>query len=165
MDNPLLIVSTKAIWVTCYPSAFFGLWCGSIPRLSIFNAVLYGPRREKTCIRVFENKTGAHQPAHPRSLISVFVIRFLGSIICKLVTGEISIFKLVTVAEMTGLKFAWPETPKTGFVATRPICYSNKTGFHSGNMYGLKRIFERIFYSVKIKSKIPNSLRQGLGQD
>ena len=53
---------------------------------------LYWPRREKTCLREFANNTGADQPAHPRSLISAFVIRFLESIICKLATGEISIF-------------------------------------------------------------------------
>ena len=38
------------------------------------------------------NNTGADQPAHPRSLISAFVIRYLESIICKLATGDISIF-------------------------------------------------------------------------
>ena len=37
-----------------------------------------GPRREKTCLRGFANNTGADQPAHPRSLISAFVIRFFG---------------------------------------------------------------------------------------
>ena len=41
--------------------------------------------------------------------------------ICKLATGEISIFYLVSVAEETGLKLALSETPKTGFLATRPI--------------------------------------------
>ena len=53
---------------------------------------LYGPRREKACLRGFANNTGADQPAHPRSLISAFVIRFLESIKRKLVTGEISFF-------------------------------------------------------------------------
>ena len=38
------------------------------------------------------NNTGADQPAHTRSLISAFVIRVLESIICKLATGEISVF-------------------------------------------------------------------------
>ena len=61
---------------------------------------------------VFANNTGADQPAHPRSLISAFVIRFLKSIICKLATGEMSIFELVSVAEETGLKLAFSETPK-----------------------------------------------------
>ena len=47
-----------------------------------------GPRREKNCHRGFANNTGADQPAHPRSLISAFVIRFVESIICKLATGK-----------------------------------------------------------------------------
>ena len=40
----------------------------------------------------FVNNTGADQPVLPRSVISTFVIRFLESIICKLTTGDISIF-------------------------------------------------------------------------
>ena len=64
------------------------------------------------------NNTGADQPAHPRSLISAFVICFLESIISKLAPGEISILFLVSVAEETGLKLALSETPKTGFLMT-----------------------------------------------
>ena len=71
--------------------------------------VTLGPRREKTYLRGFANSTGADQPAHPRSLISAFVIRILESMICKLATGEISIFYLVCVAEETGLKLALSE--------------------------------------------------------
>ena len=41
------------------------------------------------------------------------------SIISKHATGEISIFKLVSVAEETGLSLAFSETLKTGFVASR----------------------------------------------
>ena len=59
---------------------------------TVLCSVIFGPRREKTCLRVFANNTGADQPAHPRSLVSAFVIRFLESTICKLATGEISIF-------------------------------------------------------------------------
>ena len=51
-----------------------------------------GPQRKKTCLREFANNTGADQPAHPHSLISAFVIRFLESIICKHASDEISIF-------------------------------------------------------------------------
>ena len=40
----------------------------------------------------FMNNIGADQPAHPRRLLSAFVIRVLESIIFKLVTSEISIF-------------------------------------------------------------------------
>ena len=60
-----------------------------------------------------------------RSLISAFVIRILESIISKLAIGDISIFKLVFVAEQTGLSLAYSETPKTGFVVTRPISTLN----------------------------------------
>ena len=51
--------------------------------------VINGPRREKTCLRGLANNTVADQPAHPRSLVSAFIIRYLESIICKLATGEI----------------------------------------------------------------------------
>ena len=54
--------------------------------------VSYGPRRDKTCLRGFAKNTGTDQPAHLHRLISAFVIRFLESTICKLGTGEISIF-------------------------------------------------------------------------
>ena len=84
-----------------------------------YNAKI-GPRREKTCLRGFANNTVADQPAHPRSLISAFVIRFLERIICKLTTGEISMFWLVSIAEENGLSLALSETPKTGFVASMP---------------------------------------------
>ena len=82
---------------------------------------LYGPRCEKTCLWWFVNNKGADQPGHLRSLISAFVIRFMESIIGKLATGEISVFKLVHVAEETVLKLALSETLKTDFVAMRPI--------------------------------------------
>ena len=37
--------------------------------------IVFGPRREKTCLRGFANNKGSDQPARPRSLISAFVIR------------------------------------------------------------------------------------------
>ena len=45
---------------------------------------------------------------------------FFESTIFYLESGKISIFKLVSVAGETGLKLALSETPKTGFLATRP---------------------------------------------
>ena len=54
--------------------------------------VPFGPRREKTCLWCFANNTGADQPAHPRRLISAFVIRLSRRIISTLATIEISIF-------------------------------------------------------------------------
>ena len=47
------------------------------------------------------------------------VIHLLESILSKLATGELSIFKLVSVAKQTGLSLTLTETPKTGFVASR----------------------------------------------
>ena len=41
---------------------------------------------------VFVNNKGKDLPAHPRSLISAFVIRVLERIISKLATSEISMF-------------------------------------------------------------------------
>ena len=55
--------------------------------------VIYGPRREKTCLRGGGGcNTGENQPAHLRSLISAFVIRILESIIFELAIDEITIF-------------------------------------------------------------------------
>ena len=45
---------------------------------------------------------------------------FLDSTMIDLAKGEISIFKLVLVAEETGLKLALTVTPKIGFLATGP---------------------------------------------
>ena len=59
---------------------------------TIVDILTFGPRREKTCLRGFANNTVADKPAHLRSLISAFVILFLGNFICKLASGDISIF-------------------------------------------------------------------------
>ena len=54
--------------------------------------VSYGPRREKTCLWGFaNNKAGTDQPAHPRRLISAFIIHLLESTISRLATSELSI--------------------------------------------------------------------------
>ena len=60
--------------------------------ISFPDGMSYGPQSEKTCLREFGNNTGTDLPAHRGSLISAFAIRFLESYICKLATGEISIF-------------------------------------------------------------------------
>ena len=48
--------------------------------------------QRKTCLWWFSNNKGADQPAHPRSLISVFVIRLFESIISGHATSKISLF-------------------------------------------------------------------------
>ena len=62
---------------------------------------------------------GADQPAHPRSIISNFVICFL-KVISRLATRETSIFLLACKAEETGLRLALSETQKTGFLVSWP---------------------------------------------
>ena len=66
-------------------------------------ATQVGSRRENNLSWWFANNKGADQPAHSRSLISAFVIRFLESIIYRLATNKISVFYLVSVDDETGL--------------------------------------------------------------
>ena len=56
------------------------------------NQSLFGPRREKTCLRGFANNKATDQPAHPRSLISAFVIRLLESFISRRAMNVLSVF-------------------------------------------------------------------------
>ena len=42
--------------------------------------------------REFANNTGADQPAHPRSLISAFVVGLMERILSRLASSKISIF-------------------------------------------------------------------------
>ena len=66
------------------------------------------------------------QQRHRRRLISAFVICFLEFIISKLATSEISLFKLASVDEATGLRLVLSKTLKTGFVTMLPILDGNK---------------------------------------
>ena len=50
---------------------------------------IYEPGHEKMC-HVYANNKGSDQPAHPRSLISAFVVRCLDSIISLDSIAEIS---------------------------------------------------------------------------
>ena len=54
--------------------------------------IVLGPGHAKTCLMPYANNKGADQPAHPRSLISTFVVRCLDSMICILAISEVSRF-------------------------------------------------------------------------
>ena len=69
----------------------------------------------------YANNKGAVQPAHPRSLISAFVVRCLDSTVPLVSVSEISSLYLASVAEQAGLSLTWSQTPKTGFLVTRVI--------------------------------------------
>ena len=55
------------------------------------------------------------------SLISAFAIHSFNSIILQLAPSEISLFRLVSVAEKAGLGIIFSETLKKGFVASMLI--------------------------------------------
>ena len=87
------------------PTSDRDIWASTRESLTLLNA----------------NNKGADQPAHLRSLVSAFVIRFLESKNTTLATSKISIFLLVYVAEQTGLRLTQSTVPKTGLLEARPI--------------------------------------------
>ena len=72
--------------IVCWGSVF-----GPCHMKHYLESVLIGPRREITCLQGVSNNTSADQHAHPRSLISAFVVRLMKSIISRLASSEISI--------------------------------------------------------------------------
>ena len=67
------------------------------------------------CLMSYANNKGADQPAHPRSLISAFVVRCLDSIISLDSISEISSLYLASVAEQAGLSLTWSQSPEDTF--------------------------------------------------
>ena len=61
------------------------------------------------------NNKDADQPAHPRSLISAFVVRAYDSIISMLAKSKVSILSLASVAGQAGLTHTWSQTPEDKF--------------------------------------------------
>ena len=72
----------------------------------------------------YANNKDTDQPVHPRSLISVFVIRCLDSTMPLVFISEISSLYLVSVTAQAGLSLPWSQTPKTRFLMTRLKFYS-----------------------------------------
>ena len=73
------------------------------------------PGHEKMCLMPNANNKGADQPAHPRSLISAFVICCQDRMVPLACISEISRFYLVSVAEQVSLFLVWSETPEDTF--------------------------------------------------
>ena len=78
------------------------------------------------CLMLYANNKGADQPAHPRSLISAFVVRCLDSIISLGSIAGISRLWLASVTEQAGFSLTWSEIPKTGFLVTS-LVYNQQT--------------------------------------
>ena len=90
---------------------------------------IIGPRQEKTCLRGFAKNTFADQPAHPRSLISAFVICVSVQRLCYLRFGKYHIqacYKrnfifLASFCSWAGcFESHFVGNPEDRFVATRP---------------------------------------------
>ena len=82
----------------------------------------------------YANNKGADQPAHPRSLVSTFVVRCLDSIIPLVSISEISSLYIASVAAQASLSLPWSQTPKTGSnvlqsLATVDCCFSHRHEF------------------------------------
>ena len=75
------------------------------------------------CLMPCASNKGADQPAHPRSLVSAFVVPCLDSIIPILAASSISRLYLVTVAEHTGLSLTWSQIPEDTFRVMWLICH------------------------------------------
>ena len=67
------------------------------------------------CLMPYANNKGADQAAHPRSLISTFVVRCLDSMICILALSKVSRFQPVSVAKQAGLNLTWSKIPEDTF--------------------------------------------------
>ena len=67
------------------------------------------------CLMSYANNKGADQPAHPRSLISAFVVRCLDSVMSLLSVTKISSLMLASVADQASLSLTWSEIPEDTF--------------------------------------------------
>ena len=76
----------------------------------------------------FANNKGADQPAHPRSLISAFVVRCLDTVMSLVSLTKISSLLLAFVAEQAGLSLTWSETPEDTFSYGMAHMYPMRNG-------------------------------------
>ena len=107
------------------PSIFFSLTNDSpLSQLNIYQTSKFGSFIKwatswESLFLPYANNKGADQPAHSRSLISVFVFCCLDSITTILFKSKLSSLYLVSVNAQTGLSLPWSQTPKTGFLMMR----------------------------------------------
>ena len=107
--------------------------CSSFTIARIINtAIIWASTRETLSSGVCEQHRRRPACASLQSDQRLF-IRFLESIICKLAAGEISIFKLVSIAEETGLKHSLSNPPPP------PPPHARKQFFSQGGPYDTKQ--------------------------
>ena len=69
----------------------------------------------RKCVMSYTDNKGADLPAHPRSLISAFVVPYLDSVMCLVSVTKVSSLMLASVAEQASLSLTWWETPEDRF--------------------------------------------------
>ena len=69
----------------------------------------------------YANNEGADQLAHPRSLISTFVVRCLDRKMPLLAISKNVRLWLASEDEQAGLSLNWSQTPKAGFLVPRLV--------------------------------------------
>ena len=79
------------------------------------------------------NNKGTDQPAHPRSLISAFVVRCLDSVMSLVSVIKISSLMLASVDEQASVSMTWSETPEDTFSRDEAQIYSCLTIFIPAN--------------------------------
>ena len=85
---------------------------------SVYNqslSYIIEPGHEKTCLMPYANNKGTDQTAHPRSLISAFVVRCPDSVVPTLAKSKISRLELVSIGEKAGLNLTWSQTHEDTF--------------------------------------------------
>ena len=90
----------------------------------------------KNLFMPYANSEGADQPAHPRSLISTFVVHCLDSIIPLVSIPQISSLYPASVTVQASLSLPWSKTPKTGFLVTRLNYNTSKRHKWNGKQCG-----------------------------
>ena len=79
--------------------------------VSAITDITIEPGHEKMYLMPYANNKGTDEPAHPRSLISAFVVHCSDRMVRLVCISKISKFQLVSVAEQVSLCLAWSETP------------------------------------------------------
>ena len=116
-------------------------------KTGVVGSVIFELGHENMRLTSYANNKDADQPAHPRSLISAFVVRCLDSVMSLLSVTKISSLKLAPVAEQANLSLAWSETPEDTFCHVVALLFFI---FDSNSHFWLSLCFPSIdFISIK----------------
>ena len=104
----------------------------------------------KTCLMLYANNKGTDQPAHPRSLISAFVVRCLDSVMSLVSVTKISSLILASVAEQANLSLTWSETPEDTFSYDVAQLLFLHCPIFQGSCFWLLRFIKKTYIQLKI---------------